>query len=141
MSLPDFVESYQQEVVAIGQLVNETKDKLKNLTSSAASEDGAVTVTVTAAGALHGIAFGRKADEIPVAQLAPMIMSTAKAAHAAVAARMTAALVPLLGSDSAALHQIQEHLPTARGGTEPESPGGSPARVDEDADFGLDRAW
>ncbi|HET6502194.1 MAG TPA: YbaB/EbfC family nucleoid-associated protein [Amycolatopsis sp.] len=130
--LPDLLASFQQEVAALGKTVSETKARLARLGGSATSKDGSVTVTVSATGTLQRVAFGGPADDLPVHTLAPIIMSTARTAHAKVTAQMLTAVTPLLGPDSPALHRIREFQETGESAHE------EPV---EDEDIETDQPW
>src|SRR4051812_17254078 len=102
------VASYEQEVAAVAARAEEAKDRIKNLTGTATSPDGAVTVTVGGAGALQSVSFGPRADELPKERLAEAIMAAARRAQAQASQRILEIMEPLVGEDSAALRSAGE---------------------------------
>jgi DNA-binding protein YbaB len=107
----ELMSSYLQEVEALAKKAETAKQQLKQLAGSLTSGDGAVSLTVNAAGALQSLSFGPKADELPKAQLASLILSTARRAQIEAARKVTSILAPLVGEDSAAMRFVQEQIP------------------------------
>ncbi|MTD58454.1 YbaB/EbfC family DNA-binding protein [Amycolatopsis sp. RM579] len=87
------------------------KAQLQQLSATLSSNDGAATVTVNASGALQKLAFGAKARELPLEQLAATIVTTAQRAQAQAARQITTIMAPVVGADSDAMHFLQEQLP------------------------------
>jgi DNA-binding protein YbaB len=106
------VASYEQEIAGIAARAEEAKEKIKNLNGTASSPDGAVTVTVNGGGALQNISFGREADDLPRAQLAAAIMTTARKAQAQASQQILAIMGPLVGEDSDAMRFVKEQIPS-----------------------------
>jgi DNA-binding protein YbaB len=105
------IASYQQEVNQLAERAEEAKAKLKELTGSAASPDGAVTVTTNAGGALQSLVFGAKADELPKEKLASLVLATARRAQGQAAQQITGIMAPLVGENSEAMRFVQENIP------------------------------
>ena len=106
------IASYQQEVAEIAARAEEAKERIKNLTGTATSPDGAVTVTVSGAGALKDVSFGGAADRVPRAQLAGAIMAAARQAQAQASQQILAIMEPLVGEDSDAMRFVREQIPS-----------------------------
>src|SRR5215475_7678695 len=113
------MSSYMQEVEVLAAKAEEAKKQLKQLAGSLTSGDGAVTLTVNAAGALQSLSFGPRADEMSKAQLASLILSTARRAQMQAAQQVTAILAPIVGENSDAMRFVQEQIPVPE---EPETP-------------------
>lgn len=111
MNPNELMSSYMQEVQALAQKAEEAKKQLKELTGSLTSGDGAVTLTVNAAGALQSLSFGARAEEMPRAQLASLVLSTAKRAQIKAAQQVTSILAPIVGEDSDAMRFVQQQIP------------------------------
>lgn len=107
----ELMSSYLQEVEALAQKAETAKQQLKQLAGSLTSGDGAVSLTVNAAGALQSLSFGPRADDLPKSQLASLILSTARRAQIQAAQKVTSILAPLVGEDSDAMRFVQEQIP------------------------------
>jgi len=105
------MSSYLQEVEALARKAETAKQQLKRLVGALTSGDGAVCLTVNAAGALQSLSFGPKADDLPKAQLAALILSTARRAQIQAAQQVTSILAPVVGEDSDAMRFVQEQIP------------------------------
>jgi DNA-binding protein YbaB len=107
----ELMSSYMQEVEVLARKAEEAKKQLKQLTGTLTSGDGAVTVTVNAAGALQSLSFGPRADGMPKDRLAALILSTARRAQIQAAQQVTAILAPIVGENSGAMRFVQEQIP------------------------------
>jgi DNA-binding protein YbaB len=125
----ELMSSYMQEVQELAAKAEEAKKQLKQLTGSSTSSDGAVTVTVNAAGALQQLTFGARADQMSKPQLAALVISTARRAQLQAAQQVTPILAPLIGEDSDAMRFVREQIPVP---PEPE-----PVPVTSDQQFGV----
>jgi DNA-binding protein YbaB len=105
------LSSYLREVEALAGRAEEAKKQLKQLTGSLTSGDGAVTVTVNAAGALQNLTFGPRADDLPKERLASLILATARRAQIQAAQQVTSILAPIVGEDSDAMRFVQRQIP------------------------------
>jgi DNA-binding protein YbaB len=118
----EMVASYQQEVSNLKQRAEEAKKQLKALTGTLTSPDGAVTVTVNAAGALQSLSFGPRADEMSRAQLSALILSTARRAQAKAAGGITQIMAPLIGENSKAMEFVKEQISVIEEPDDPSAP-------------------
>jgi DNA-binding protein YbaB len=108
------------DAAELGRRAEEAKEKLQRVASTLTSKDGAATVTVNASGALQQLSFSPRAGEISHAQLAASVLATVKRAQADAAKQVTAVMAPLIGSDSEAMHFLEEQIPTPEIPAEPE---------------------
>jgi DNA-binding protein YbaB len=124
----ELMSSYLQEVEALARKAETAKQQLKQLVGALTSSDGAVSLTVNAAGALQSLSFGPKADDLPKAQLAALILATARRAQIQAAQQVTSILAPVVGEDSDAMRFVQEQIPVPAepdddpGTSEPQQP-------------------
>lgn len=100
----------------IARVAAEAKARLQRVAATATSPDGAVTVTVNTSGALQELSFGPRADELPRARLAAVVVATAKRAQVEAAQQLKGIMAPLIGDDSDAMKFLEEQIP------EPEIP-------------------
>jgi DNA-binding protein YbaB len=107
----ELMSAYLQEVEALKRKADTAKQQLKQLVGTLTSGDGAVSLTVNAAGALQSLSFGPKADDLPKPQLAALILATARRAQIQAAQQVTSILAPLVGEDSDAMRFVQEQIP------------------------------
>lgn len=129
MDTNEWLDSYQQQVDEIAQTANEAKARLDELSATVHSGDGAVSVTVTATGALRDLSFGPKADDLSRTELAGVVLATARRAQAAAANQVTEVMTPLIGTDSDAMRFLREQLPGSEdgaGASDEDDDGGPP---------------
>ena len=93
--------SYQRRIEDIGARVASAQRPLVDLTATASSTHGEVTVTVNPAGALCRLSFGERADEMDRPKLAQAVLDTARHAQAEAARRSREALAPIVGGTAA----------------------------------------
>lgn len=151
MNPNDLMSSYVREVEALARRAEEAKQQLRQLTGSLTSGDGAVSLTVNAAGALQSLSFGPRADEMSKPRLAALIISTARRAQIQAAQQVTAILAPVVGENSDAMRFVQQQIPVPEepepvpsasepeeSRTEPPAPARhrAPSRDDDDHDAG-----
>jgi DNA-binding protein YbaB len=105
------IEDYEQRTAALLEQAEEAKSQIANLTGAATSTDGAVTVSVSAGGALLSLSFGAKADDLPKDRLAALVMSTAKRAQAQAVGQIATIMAPLIGDNSEAMQFVQSQIP------------------------------
>ncbi|MFJ8964392.1 YbaB/EbfC family nucleoid-associated protein [Lentzea sp. NPDC102401] len=105
------IEDYEQRTAALLEQAEEAKSQIANLTGAATSQDGAVTVSVSAGGALLSLSFGAKADDLPKDRLAALVMSTAKRAQAQAVGQIATIMAPLIGDNSEAMQFVQSQIP------------------------------
>ncbi|MDX8051304.1 YbaB/EbfC family nucleoid-associated protein [Lentzea sp. BCCO 10_0798] len=114
------IEDYEQRTAALLDQAEEAKSQIANLTGAATSTDGAVTVSVSAGGALLNLSFGTKADDMPKDRLAALVMSTAKRAQAQAVGQIATIMAPLIGDNSEAMQFVQSQIPPIDVPDEPE---------------------
>jgi DNA-binding protein YbaB len=134
----ELLSEYMQEVDALAKRAQEAKKQLKQLSGTLNSSDGAVTLTVNAAGALQSLSFGARAEDMPKERLAALILSTARAAQIQAAQQVTSILAPIVGENSDAMRFVQEQIPVPPEpeGTLPTSdPRSRPIRRDSDDEY------
>ncbi|WP_439662898.1 YbaB/EbfC family nucleoid-associated protein [Lentzea sp. HUAS TT2] len=105
------IEDYEQRTAALLEQAEEAKSRIANLTGAATSQDGAVTVSVSAGGALLSLSFGTKADDLPKDRLAALVLSTAKRAQAQAVGQIATIMAPLIGDNSEAMQFVQSQIP------------------------------
>lgn len=105
------LDDYEQRTAALLERAEEAKAQIAGLTGSATSSDGAVTVSVSAGGALLNLSFGAKADDMPKDRLAAVVMSTAKRAQAQAVGQIATIMAPVIGENSDAMRFVQEQIP------------------------------
>lgn len=120
------IRTYEQQVHDIAARAGSARDQLAALRPSASSADGAVTVTVTAAGALADLTFGPAAADLDLGDLARLVVRTAQTARLEAARQTEAAVAGLIGA-SAAHDVMASQFPGADGAGD--SP---PAAPDDD---------
>ncbi|MFR9803830.1 YbaB/EbfC family nucleoid-associated protein [Pseudonocardia sp. RS010] len=91
-----WLADYRRRIEELRGRAEHARAEIAELTSTAASPDGAVRATVDSSGALTGLAFGAAADGLDRGALAELVMATTARAVAEVSRRATAALGPLL---------------------------------------------
>jgi DNA-binding protein YbaB len=114
------IEDYEQRTAALLDQAEEAKSRIASLTGAATSTDGAVTVSVSAGGALLSLSFGTKADDMPKDRLAALVMSTAKRAQAQAVGQIATIMAPLIGDNSEAMQFVQSQIPPIDVPDEPE---------------------
>jgi DNA-binding protein YbaB len=105
------ISDYEQRTAALLERAEEAKSQIAGLTGSATSSDGAVTVSVSAGGALLSLSFGAKADDMPKERLAALVMSTAKRAQAQAVGQIATIMAPVIGDNSDAMRFVQSQIP------------------------------
>ncbi len=105
------ISDYEQRTAALLERAEEAKSQIANLTGAATSSDGAVTVSVSAGGALLSLSFGSKADDMPKDRLAALVMSTAKRAQAQAVGQITTIMAPVIGDNSDAMRFVESQIP------------------------------
>jgi len=105
------INSLDQRAADIMSRAEATQAEVAAVTGTATSEDGAVTVTVNATGALRDVTFGKAADRIPKDKLGAVVMAAARRAQANAAKQVTTLMTPLIGADSEAMRMLRQQLP------------------------------
>ncbi|WP_045311458.1 YbaB/EbfC family nucleoid-associated protein [Lentzea aerocolonigenes] len=105
------LSDYERRTAALLERAEEAKAQIADLTGSASSSDGAVTVSVSAGGALLSLSFGSKADDMPKDRLAALVMATAKRAQAQAVGQITTIMAPVIGENSEAMRFVESQIP------------------------------
>lgn len=129
MDAQSWLESYEHRVQRVTERAAEARAELEQITSTAQSPDGAVSVTVNPAGALQELSLAPPAEDLSRAQLAAAILDTARRAQGHAAQRVAATMAPLLG-DTEAMDFLRSQIPPP-----PEETGRRP-RASDDPDEG-----
>lgn len=106
-------DSSQQGIAGLVERAEAVKNRISALSGTATSQDGAVTVTVNAGGAVQNLSFGQAAERMPRARLAASIMSALRQAHTAAARQLPAVMATLADEDSAAMRYAKNQVPAA----------------------------
>jgi DNA-binding protein YbaB len=93
----EWLRDWEKRVAQLGEQARHAQEALRGVTGTANSASGAVTVTVTATGALQGVVFTERAEELSRPKLAEAVLEAARKAQAAVARSSADALRPMLG--------------------------------------------
>jgi DNA-binding protein YbaB len=105
------VTDQQRRFAALRARAEGARARLADNQATAASPDGAVTVTVNAGGQLEQLRFGARADARTATQLADVIMKTYRTACAEAAARTIDILADISGEDSVTVRGLKDSLP------------------------------
>ena len=119
MNAPETASPGMPEIADITRRAAEAQERLKHIAATATSADGAVTVTVNTSGALQQLAFGPRAQELPLPRLAAAVVATAQRAQVQAAQQLKTVMAPLIGTDSAAMHFLEEQIPAPEIADEP----------------------
>jgi DNA-binding protein YbaB len=114
MNAPESASANLSEVSEIADITHraaEAQERLKHIAATATSADGAVTVTVNTSGALQQLAFGPRAQELPLPRLAAAVVATAQRAQVQAAQQLKVVMAPLIGTDSPAMKFLSEQIP------------------------------
>ncbi len=111
---PSPLADYEQRVSVLAQRAQSAREQVAKVRPSVTSADGAVTVTVSAAGALDDISFGDTAGDHSLHDLAALIKRTAQSARVRAAVQTQAALAELIGDSGPAMDFLRSQLPALR---------------------------
>jgi DNA-binding protein YbaB len=95
------IDDWQAGIEARAAQTRDLAARLGTLTATANSEDGLVSVTVGASGAITGLALKEGIRERPATETAREILQTLRAAQAALTEAATAVTAETVGADSA----------------------------------------
>lgn len=138
MEADSWVEQYQREAAErLGQ-VQGLKEELTNATGSASSARDEVRLTVGPGGNLIDLEFGEKASQLPPAELASLVLRTAKQAHHQAGQAMMQIMQPMIG-DSDAMDFLKTQLPPEPPREEPNPFGRRPRPEDDRGRSGPDQ--
>jgi DNA-binding protein YbaB len=123
---PDsMIRELQQQADDLDRKATRLRTELANVTVTATSQDGAVTVTLSPTGALQDITFAASAAGHTPDELGPLVMATVRTAQREVSNRMTAALATQFG-DTETMDLITQFMPAPPAGQRPEDDTGGP---------------
>jgi DNA-binding protein YbaB len=108
-----WLASYQERLQEFGARAAQAQKAVADASATVTSRDGAVTVTVDPAGALHRLVLSERTEAMTRVQLAAAVVATANEARAEAAHRAAAAVSPLIGPDAARM--LRSYLPAQRG--------------------------
>lgn len=109
-----WLRDYQARGEAMVRRSQEFQEQLQDISETATSRDGAVTVTVNPGGALQDLAFSPRIRQLPEAELAQLTLRMAREAQDRVAHRIAALVEPVSG-DGTALAFLRSQLPPLDG--------------------------
>lgn len=104
MDAQEWLPSYRERLSEIKARADAARRALSGLEGTAATRDGAVTVTVAPTGALRRLVLTERAEQLSRTQLAEAVLETARRAHAHVARDVQDVLAPLVGASEAGRH-------------------------------------
>ena len=106
-----WLASYEGRLGEIRNRAARAQAALAAVEATAASRDGAVTVTVDPSGALRRLVLSERTEAMTRVQLAAAVVATARQAQGDAARLAAEAVAPLVGERSEALRLIRSHLP------------------------------
>jgi DNA-binding protein YbaB len=106
-----WLASYEERLQDIEERAARAQAALAAVEATATSPDGAVTVTVDAAGVLQGLVLGERSGELTREQLAATVLGTARQARSDAARLAAATVTPLIGEGSPAMAMLCSGLP------------------------------
>lgn len=101
----------RQRVAAAQLRAQQAKASLEGQTTTAASPDRAVTVTVSAAGTLVDLSFAQSASKLPLSALARSVLATYRQATAEAVAMTEALMRSVVGDDATVLDLVRASAP------------------------------
>jgi hypothetical protein len=107
----ELLADYRARVAGIAERAQAARARIATVRGTATSSDGAVTVSVNVQGALEDLSFGPGADSLALSELAATILRTSRKARVRAATAGADALVPLIGTDSAAMNLVRANIP------------------------------
>lgn len=94
-----WLDDYRDRMDRIRIMAEQARDLVRQVSATARTRDGAVTVTVDQSGALTGLTLGVRADDVPRARLAELVLRLAREAAADAAAQVQVIVGPLTSED------------------------------------------
>ena len=110
MDPQQWLRDYQARGEAMVRRSQEFREQLQDISETATSSDGAVTVTVNPGGALQDLTFSPRIRQLSEAELAQLTLRTAREAQNRVAHRIAALVEPVSG-DGTAMAFLRGQLP------------------------------
>jgi DNA-binding protein YbaB len=110
MDPQEWLQQYDEKLQAAAAKAEQADKALREVSGSATSPDGDVTVRVSASGATTGLVLRPGVRELEPEQLARVILEVTRQAQRDVGAQVDAAMQGLVG-DTPALEVVKSHLP------------------------------
>jgi DNA-binding protein YbaB len=110
MDPQEWLQQYDEKLQAAAAKAEQADKALREVSGSATSPDGDVTVRVSASGATTGLVLRPGVRELEPEQLARVILEVTRQAQRDVGAQVVAAMQDLVG-DTPALEVVKSHLP------------------------------
>jgi DNA-binding protein YbaB len=110
MDPQEWLQQYDEKLQAAAAKAEQADKALREVSGSATSPDGDVTVRVSASGATTGLVLRPGVRELEPEQLARVILEVTRQAQRDVGAQVVAAMQGLVG-DTPALEVVKSHLP------------------------------
>lgn len=111
MEPEELLADYRARVAGIAERAQAARARIATVRGTATSSDGAVTVSVNVQGAFEDLSFGTAAESLALPELAATILRTSRTARVRAATAGADALVPLIGTDSAAMSLVRANIP------------------------------
>src|SRR4051812_14218169 len=115
------LRAYEQRMHDLTTRADAPRVRRAALRPAVTSPDGAVTVTVSAVGALLDLSFGPAAESLELPDLARLVVSTAQTARAEAARQAEARVAELVGPEAA--HRAMEPPPSTGTDDDDDAPG------------------
>jgi DNA-binding protein YbaB len=125
MDPQEWLQQYDEKLQAAAAKAERADKALREVSGSATSPDGDVTVRVSASGATTGLVLRPGVRELEPEQLARVILEVTRQAQRDVGAQVVAAMQDLVG-DTPALEIVKSHLPEGYTGDVEDEPAVSP---------------
>lgn len=94
-----WLDDYRDRIDRIRVRAETAREQVRQVSATARTRDGAVSVTVDPSGALTGLTFGVRADELPRARLAEVVLRLAREAATDAGTQVEAIVAPLASGD------------------------------------------
>ncbi len=125
MDPQEWLQQYDEKLQAAAARAEQADKALREVSGSAVSPDGDVTVRVSASGATTGLVLRPGVRDLEPDQLARVIMEVTRKAQRDVGAQVVEAMRGLVG-DTPALEVVKSHLPEGYAGDVEDEPPVSP---------------
>ena len=94
------IADWERRVEQQARRTQELSESIEHSTSSAQSPGGEVVVTVDSTGGLTGLDLRREAGDLPLDELAALVVATSKKAQARMAEQVSGLVAQLYGAES-----------------------------------------
>lgn len=115
----DSLAAFTAELEEIRAKAASAQEKLRSVSASAQSPDGAVSVTVGPSGVLRDLRFGPRAYDRPPPALSGLVLQLIGRAQQKVSAQVADAFSGMVGENSAARELLDEFLPAPEPAPDP----------------------